>query len=120
MAPVCRILLYRSSVFVRCGVYRTAGLVAGSNRVAALRAQIFQGGVLGLRLGLLCPHRRIAILNLFFGQGDSFTPLYVTIIGAAVIGQARKRRILTHQCQCGLDTKSYWRTPPTEPAAAQT
>ena len=32
----------------------------------------------------------IAILNFFFGQGDSFIPLYVTIIGAAVIGQAGK------------------------------
>jgi hypothetical protein len=32
----------------------------------------------------------IAILNFFFGQGDSFSPLYVTIIGAAVIGQAWK------------------------------
>src|SRR5262249_1452048 len=32
-------------------------------------------------------HRRIALLNLFFGQGDSFISLYVTIIGAAVIGQ---------------------------------
>ena len=35
-------------------------------------------------------HIGIAILNFFFGQGDSFIPLYVTIIGAAVIGQARR------------------------------
>jgi|SRR5882762_11182893 hypothetical protein len=32
----------------------------------------------------------IAILNFFFGQGDSFSPLYVTIIGAAIVGQAWK------------------------------
>jgi hypothetical protein len=39
----------------------------------------------------------IAILNFFFGQGDSFSPLYVTIIGAAVIGQAWKySRIRAH------------------------
>jgi hypothetical protein len=35
-------------------------------------------------------HRRIAILNFFFGQGDGFIPLYVTIIVAAVIGRAWK------------------------------
>jgi hypothetical protein len=33
----------------------------------------------------------IMLLNLFFGEGDSFTPLYVAILGLALIADIGKR-----------------------------